>query len=443
MFQIHNFSNLIHNNIDSMEENGMSTKLKVKDENIYFQQTDKYKTILIGMFLFTPFQKKHLAERSIISALMTKSNLEYPNEQDFQIYRQELYDMGIQVGISRVGQTSVFTLYINIVNPKYLTENIDLLEKAVDLIQTSLLKVDFDESKIEKEKRLLIQDLEGIYNNKAQYANQQFVKIMFENEMLSIRSTGEIEDIKKVSTKTLKTAHKEMLKFPRLFYVAGDVCEEEIKKAFEKLDLPKTSGSLEELSFLDDETKTITEVKRVTETQNISQSILCIGYRSQVRLDNPLYLGMHLLNGMLGQFFHSTLFQIIREKHSMAYYVGSDYNARKGNFAIIAAIDQQQYDKVVSLVTEIMEDYRNKRISEEILELTKKAYISKMQKFEDSQLAMIPNIYSEISGIEILTLEEKIERIQKVTMDEVVQAANQLTLDTIYFLKGEHYEKGE
>ena len=35
-------------------------KLTINNENIYFEQTDKYKTIAIGVMMFTPFKKEYL-----------------------------------------------------------------------------------------------------------------------------------------------------------------------------------------------------------------------------------------------------------------------------------------------------------------------------------------------------------------------------------------------
>ena len=34
-------------------------KLTINNENIYFEQTDKYKTIAIGVMMFTPFKKEY------------------------------------------------------------------------------------------------------------------------------------------------------------------------------------------------------------------------------------------------------------------------------------------------------------------------------------------------------------------------------------------------
>lgn len=408
---------------------------------VYYVKTDKFKSTVVGTLMFTPFQKEELAERSVLSALMTKSNSEYPDEQAFNIYLQNNYNMEVSAAPVRNGKVSMFALYVTAINSKYLETDVDLFHESMHLLQTTLTKVDFDKAKIAQEKSLLIQELQNVYNNKAQYATQQFIKAMFKDETLSMRSTGEIEDIEKVNVSSIKKAHQHLLTFEQAFIVIGDLEKEQVETEFSKLTIPPVSTSLPALSFLDLETKVFDQPQEIVETQNINQSIICMGYRSEIRVHDELYNGMFLLNGMLGAFFHSTLFQEIREKRSLAYYVGSDYNSRKGNLAVIAAVEKNNYEEVVRVVKETIKNYQDGKIDDEIIELTKKAYINKILKGEDAILAFVPDIINEIANFPLSTVEEKIARLNKITKEEVIKAANCLRLDTIYFLKGDPNEE--
>ena len=412
-------------------------KLTINNENIYFEQTDKYKTIAIGVMMFTPFKKEYLAEKTLLSSMMIKVNSEFPNEQEFNIHCQELYDMGISMRSGRVGRMGVVSLSLTVVNPLYLKEKVDLLEETVNLMKTILLKPHFTSELLEQEKRLLINELEGVYNNKNQYASQQFIKTMFKNELLSIKTTGEIEDIKNVTIDSLKKAYQEILTYPRVFYVIGGVEKTKVEKLFSDF----TSYNVNSDYFIDKETKEITEVTKVIEVQNINQSILYMGYRTNIRIDDTLYTAAILFTGMLGQFFHSSLFQVIREEHSLAYYVGSDYNPRKGNLAVIAGIDAKSYDEVIKLVNEIIDNYQKGNFEDEILELTKKAYINQLKKQEDFPGSFINNIYTELANAKVLSLDEKIKAINNITKEDIITVSKALTLDTIYFLKGDQNEK--
>ena len=416
-------------------------KLTINNENIYFEQTDKYKTIAIGVMMFTPFKKEYLAEKTLLSSMMIKVNSEFPNEQEFNIHCQELYDMGISMRSGRIGRMGVVSLSLTVVNPLYLKEKIDLLAEAVNLMKTILLKPHFTSELLEQEKRLLINELEGVYNNKNQYASQQFVKTMFKNELLSIKTTGEIEDIKNVTIDSLNKAYQEILTYPRVFYVIGDVEKAKVEELFSDFTSYNTNSEINSDYFIDKETKEITEVTKVIEVQNINQSILYMGYRTNIRIDDSMYTAALLFTGMLGQFFHSSLFQVIREEHSLAYYVGSDYNPRKGNLAVIAGIDAKSYDEVIKLVNEIIDNYQKGNFEDEILELTKKAYINQLKKQEDFPGSIINNIYTELANAKVLSLDEKIQTINNITKEDIITVSKALTLDTIYFLKGDQNEK--
>lgn len=416
-------------------------KININNETVYLEQTDKYKTISIGVKMFTPFKKEYLAQKSLLSSMMTKVNAKYRDEQLFNIHCQELYDMGISMQSTRVGRMGIVSLTLTIVNPKYIKENLDLLEEAVDTLKTILLNPYFTTELLEQEKRLLINELESIYNNKGQYACQQFIKAMFKNELLSIKSTGEIEDIKGVTLDSLNLAYQSMLKYPRIFFVIGDVESVKVQSLFKDLTLPQTIGDINSDYFIDKETKEITDVTKIIEVQNISQSILYMGYRTNIRIDDEMYIAMTIFTGMLGQFFHSTLFQVIREKHNLAYYVGSDYNPRKGNMAITAAISSCNYQQCIDLVDQIIDDYNKGSFDDEVLELTKKAYINQLKKQEDFPSSMINSIYAELANFRVLDLSEKISLINKVSKDDIIKVSRALKLDTIYFLKGEANEE--
>lgn len=416
-------------------------KLTINNENIYFEPTDKYKTIAIGVMMFTPFKKEYLAEKTLLSSMMIKVNSEFPNEQEFNIHCQELYDMGISMRSGRVGRMGVVSLSLTVVNPLYLKEKVDLLSEAVNLMKTILLKPHFTSELLEQEKRLLINELEGVYNNKNQYASQQFVKTMFKNELLSIKTTGEIEDIKNVTIDSLNKAYQEILTYPRVFYVIGDVEKVKVEELFSDFTSYNTNSEINSDYFIDKETKEIVEVTKVIEVQNINQSILYMGYRTNIRIDDSMYTAALLFTGMLGQFFHSSLFQVIREEHSLAYYVGSDYNPRKGNLAVIAGIDAKSYDEVIRLVNEIIDNYQKGNFEDEILDLTKKAYINQLKKQEDFPGSFINNIYTELANAKVLSLDEKIQAINNITKEDIITVSKALTLDTIYFLKGDQNEK--
>lgn len=410
-------------------------KIQVNQLTIYYIPDTKFKTLTVGAFFFSPLDENELTQRAILSNYMTKFNQVYPSEQELSSYLKELYGTELYCNYGKNGLATSMNFCVRTINDKYLNHHsVDLFQKAVEILNITLTKPYFDEKLVEIEKELLIQDLNRLYDNKSQYATRRFIDIMHANEKCRFPTIGNIESAKQVTVDSLSQAYERMMHAKRVIYVIGEVLEEKIKTEFGKLAL--LDETPEALEFMDYETKEIQEVTEVVEEQKNRQSIALMGYRSEIRIKDKLYDGMLLLSAMLGGFFHSTLFQEIREKRSLAYSVNADYNGRKGNFAIYAGIHATAYDEFKQVVQEIIAHYQQGEIDDKVMELTKKALINGIYKGADRPGYGLQMVLNEIMDFKNTTIEEKVQKIEGITKEEVMEAAKALKLDTIYFLRG-------
>ena len=410
-------------------------KIQVNQLTIYYIPDTKFKTLTIGAFFFSPLDENELTQRAILSNYMTKFNQVYPSEQEFSRQLKELYGAELYCNYGKNGLTTSMNFCVRTINDKYLNDHsVDLFQKAVEMLQITLIQPYFDTTLVETEKELLIQDLKRLYDNKSQYATRRFIDIMHANEKCRFPTIGNIESAKQVTVDSLKQAYENILRAKRVIYVIGEVAEEKIKTAFEQLVLP--DETVEQLEFMDYETKEIQEVTEVIEDQKNRQSIALMGYRSEIRIKDQLYDGMLLLSAMLGEFFHSTLFQEIREKRSLAYSVNADYNGRKGNFAIYAGINANAYQEFKQVVQDIIARYQQGEIDDKVMDLTKKALINGIYKTADRPGYGLQMVLNEIMDFKNTTIEEKVQKIERITKEEVTEAAKALQLDTIYLLRG-------
>lgn len=409
-------------------------KLKIKNFEVYHIKDTKFKTFTVGIYFLSPLNEKELSYKSILSNYLTKCNDKYKTEKELTTYLKKMYGMDLFCSYGRTGLVTSMNFIVRSINDKYLNDNINLLEKSVTLLNDTINNPWFNDKQIELEKKLLIEDINRLYDNKSQYATKRFIEIMMANEKARFSSVGTIEDVKSINMESLKKSYQNMLSDKKLIYVIGDFEEENIISAFENFEvLPMNDVNLD---FIDYETKEIEKVTEVIEEQNNRQSIVLMGYRSEIRVNDKLYEPMVFLTGMLGGFFHSTLFQEIREKRSLAYSVNCDYNSRKGNFAIFAGISAQDYEEFKNVVNNIITNYQNGLIDDDDIELTKKGLINNIYKSADQQTYGIQFILNELAGIKTKTIEEKVEIINSITKEEIVDAAKCLQLDTIYLLKG-------
>lgn len=410
------------------------SKYQMNNFEVYHIPSTKYKTFTIGIYFLSPFEETELSHKSILSNYLTKYNEFHQTEKELSSYLKKLYGMDLYCGYGRTGLVTSMNFMVNSINDKFLKEDINLLEKAVELLNDTLNHPYFDEKLLELEKKLLIEDINRLNDNKYQYATKRFIEEMMPNEKCHFSSIGTVKQVEEITLESLKKAFEKMKLNQKLIYIIGDFEEDTIKKAFGKLEIGKTN--FEKLDFIDYETKNFNDVNEVIEEQDNRQSIVLMGYRSEIRVVDQLYDAMSILSGMLGGYFHSTLFQEIREKRSLAYSVNCDYNPKKGNFAIYAGISAEKYQEFKEVVNKIINDYQNGLLDDEVLDLTKKAIINSIYKSADQQSYGLQYLLNDLAGIKTRSIEEKVESINNISKESIIDAAKCLKLDTIFLLKG-------
>ena len=330
-------------------------KYEMNGYTLYLLPKKKFKTFSVGTYFLRPLKEEGLIESSILTSMLMKYNQDFPSEKVLSQYLESLYGMSLYSNQTKHGLTSSINVVINSINDKFLeTNNENLLKKSVDLLVTAVSKPYFNEDLFNIEKQLLIEDIERVYDNKQQYATLQFIQLMYQNERCRHSVLSSYERAKDVKFEDVINEYDDFIKSKKIFYVIGDFEENEVLDAFTNVKFNiEDSYNLE---FFDYETKEIKKVTEEIEEQRNKQSLVLMGFRSEIRENDPLYYGMYMLNNMLGGFFHSTLFQEIREKNSLAYSVSSEYNSKKGTFVIVAGISYEKYHLFKDIVEKIISD---------------------------------------------------------------------------------------
>ncbi len=411
-------------------------KIEMNGFTLYHIPSDKFKVFTIGAFFYFPFTTEGLAERSLLSSYLTKCNNNFQSKKDFSGYLTDIYGMTNYATFGKTGLSHCMNFIVRSINDKYLKDaNINLFKEAVKVLNDTINNPYFNEDYFKQEKHLLLEDTYSLMDNKFQYATKQFLDIMYKDEKCKYPSYGSIEQIENMTFDSFKVVYNNLFNSKKVFFVIGDISKEDVIKEFEIFDYEPVT--IDELNFLDTETKLIEQVEEKIEEKDHNQSIIIMGYRSEIRVKDEQYRGMFLFSLMMGGFFHSSLFQEIREKRSLSYSVNSDYNSKKGTFAIYAGLSANKIDEFKEVVTNIIEDYQNGNIDDEVFELTKKAIIANHYKLADRSSDGISLVVNDVMGIANSTIEERNEKINNITKEDVMNAAKCLKLDTIYILKGQ------
>src|SRR5699024_98035 len=110
-------------------------------------------------------------------------------------------------------------------------------------------------------------------------------------------------------------------------YIVGDIDEQKVtslvKGVFPLLDQKSTPF------FTTNSEMSANEETVVTETEDIEQGKLNLGYRTYTTYADNDYYALQVFNGIFGGFPHSKLFINVREKAGLAYYTASQIDSHK------------------------------------------------------------------------------------------------------------------
>ena len=177
----------------------------------------------------------------------------------------------------------------------------------------------------------------------------------------------------------------------------------------------------------------------ITETMEVTQGKLCMGFTTPVTNRTADFTAMQLLNVVLGGGMTSKLFMNIREKQSLCYSISSGYYGAKGILTVSAGIDCDKREQVVNEVLHQLELCRSGEITEAELTAARQALLSSLRSTHDSPSA-IEGYYSTaaLSGVR-LTPQAHMQALNDVTCEQVAAVARKLKLHTTYFLRKEDH----
>ncbi len=147
------------------------------------------------------------------------------------------------------------------------------------------------------------------------------------------------------------------------------------------------------------------------------------------------YYALLVCNGVLGGGPHSKLFNNVREKMSLAYYVFSRLEKFKGLMIISSGIEIQNYQKALDEILAQVDAVKKGEINDAEYEATINSLVNGIQSLKDNALHMIDFKLSQLVSGTNYSLDDIIQKVMAVKKEDVIKVAQNIELDTIYFLK--------
>jgi predicted Zn-dependent peptidase len=311
------------------------------------------------------------------------------------------------------------------------------LDLALNWISDIFLNSKFDEAEIEKEKNVILEEINMYYDLPMHYIGILWEQLLYGDQPAGWPVWGN----KEVISNLKRDNFLQYLKFHysannSLVCVAGNFNEanivQEIEKYFSRLN-GRDFKNKEKVKEKQDKAKLLVYVKKTDQTH------LCLGVRGY-NLFHPDRYVLSVLGVILGGFMSSRLFQEVREKKGLAYYIRTsvETNADTGYLVTQAGVSNDKAEESIQTILKEYKKIKEQKITAEELARAKEHLKGNMLLNLETSDEMASFIGAqEIIKKEILTPEEIFNKIDKVSIDDIKRVAqdifklNQLNLALI------------
>jgi predicted Zn-dependent peptidase len=299
-------------------------------------------------------------------------------------------------------------------------------ERAIELISDITFNSVFPEKEIEKEKDVVIEEINSYLDNPSELIFDDFEELIFSEQPIGRNILGTPESVKSFSKKSINDfISKNYNTKQMVFCSVGNISEEKILKLFKTYFADIASDN----SVKRNNKTWLYKPASVTKKMNTYQNH-CIMGNLAYNLKDKRRMGMFLLNNILGgQGLNSRLNLSLREKNGLAYNVESNYNPYydTGIFSIYFGTDSQYLNKSISIAMTELKKLRMSKLGTIQLSKAKnqiKGYLAR--GYENHESLMLSLGKSLLIFNKIDSIEELCKKIDAVTASELLETANDI-----------------
>ena len=296
----------------------------------------------------------------------------------------------------------------------------------MDVISDIFLNSTLDYKEIEKERGVIIEELNMYLDTPIAYVNDLFEKLLYGDQPAGWLITGTKENIKALNRyNLLNYFKKQYIASNTAVLVIGDIDKAETEKETEEYFKNIREGRHKDklaVKETQDEPESLIHYKKTDQTH------FCLGVRSYP-IGSKDYFILQVLTSIFGGGMSSRLFIEVREKRGLAYHIhcSSDNCTDTGYLVVQAGVGNSKIDESIKVILNEFCKIKNKKVSEK--ELTKsKEYIKGklLLSLESSSAVASWLAHQEILKGEILTVDEVFKKIDAVTSEDIQRVANDI-----------------
>ena len=410
--------------------------------NLNVIKTNNFKTVRVEVKFRNVVKKEEITLRNLLKMVLIESTKKFDTERKFVIESEELYDLKLSSTTSRVGNFTTLSFNLTFLNEEYTEKG--LHNKSLDFLMEVLFNPNVSNNKFDSLSfnncvNKLEKSIMGRKDNKTKYSIFALLQHMGDYAY-SYDQYGYLSDLKNIDEAKLYEYYKKVLMNDLVdVYVIGNVDSNEIKEYFIN-NFKINSFKKEKMNVLIDEVLPRKRVKVFKEEDAVNQTKIAIGLRFNDVSEYERKYVLYVYNEILGGSGNSLLFDTVREKNSLAYYINSIAQGYDNLLIIYTGIDKDRVDLGLKLIKKTIKDIEKGKFTSDMFNNAINMITSSLKLSLETQPSVINNYYA-MNILNSDDINTRISKFEKVTEEDVINFSKKIKMDTIFLLEGDHNEE--
>jgi predicted Zn-dependent peptidase len=299
----------------------------------------------------------------------------------------------------------------------------------LDVVSDIYLNPVFDEKELEKEKGVIIEEINMYKDLPHRHVQEIFMNLMYGDQPAGWSITGPRENIHAMRRDDFVDYRKaHYVAEATTVIVAGNFDEKVVQKEIkEKFGSISTGRKAKKVKTKESQS----EPQVAVENRKTDQAHIVIGVRG-FAVGHPNNPTVRMLNAVLGAGMSSRLFQKLREEMGVGYYVRSNYDTYTdhGIFSVSIGADISRVEEVINAIVAELKRFTTEKVSKEELLKTQEYLVGMMSLGLESSDSIAEFYgYQEILRQPLKMPKDIIKEIRSVTPEKIQAMARKLFVD--------------
>ena len=171
--------------------------------NLHMVHSDKFKTVLFGLYIRRPLNESEVAYNALLSRVIDKATSKLPTERALNQALEMLYGSLIVSDVHKYGEKQMLQIKLQVPGETFIGDS-TLYKGVIEILNDMfnnprLIDGGFDPEIVRREKEGLISEVELRRDNKEGWVVSTCIETMCKDEIYRIHEFGTIEAIKEIT----------------------------------------------------------------------------------------------------------------------------------------------------------------------------------------------------------------------------------------------------